>query len=243
MGFVWLWMARDCCSPPPPAFLLLGSLRFSEGELLKLIQMSIFRLLQSQPIVESPLSLEYEPTNPSACLSHSRCLLLFCMHLKRNIRLEGWFRKESPWFREAQPLMTWAMVSRTNVKSRVEGTPLVTWRGQENPWKVLDWLTWHWQRWTRTLASNMVGGEDQHPSLSLDFDPLNYGIHTPVLFHTETTCDIYTDIIQTNIRTCWPPICDRCFRQYQSLNYTFTITAWVWICLHLSRSDTARFRH
>lgn len=60
----------------------------------------------------------------------------------------------------------------------VAGTPLLTWRKKRNPWKLLGWLTWHLQQWTRGLASNMVDDEDQNPSLSLDFHMWTHGTHT-----------------------------------------------------------------
>lgn len=111
-------------------------------------------------------------------------------------------------------------------------------RGWENPWKVSDWLTWHLQQWTRDLASNMVGGEDQHPSLSLDF-------HTWTMAHTHTQKQHVT-YTQRSYKHTYVHVdestCDRCFRKYQSPNYTVTITAWLHICLLLSRSDTGRFR-
>lgn len=80
---MWLQMARDIplkSSLSLKSFLLLGSLRFSEGELMKIIQLNIFWLLQNEAMVESPLSFEYEPTNSRASPPHAHCSLLFCMH-------------------------------------------------------------------------------------------------------------------------------------------------------------------
>ena len=172
-------MARDRCSLPLEVFPLLDSPRVSEGELLELILMSIFQLLQSQPVVESPLSFEYKPASLVLCLFHSHCLLLFCMHLKRNIRLEGWFGKESPWFFEAQSLMTWAMFSWTNVK--LEGSKALLWwsgGGTGEPLEGFGLSNLALASMNKRLCLKHSGWWRPAPKLVPGLPHLNYGTHT-----------------------------------------------------------------